>query len=38
MYKEDGDKYHQLILPVEFSAQVMELLHNEQGHQEVECT
>ena len=31
-----GTKYHQLILPIEFRVQVMELLHNEQGLQAVE--
>ena len=31
--KQDGAKYHQLILPIESRVQVMELLHNEQGHQ-----
>ena len=36
MYEQDRAKYYQLILPIEF-AQVMELLHKEQGHQEVEC-
>ena len=38
VYEEDGAKYHQLILPIEFRAQPMELLHNQQGHQAVECT
>ena len=36
VYEQDGAKYHQLILPLEFRAQVMELLHNQQGHQAVE--
>ena len=36
VYEQDRAKYHQLILPIEFRAQVMELLHNEQGHQAVE--
>ena len=36
VYEQDGAKYHQLILPIEFRAQVMELLHNQQGHQAVE--
>ena len=36
VYKQDGAKYHQLILPIEFRAQAMELLHNQQGHQAVE--
>ena len=38
MYEQDGAKYHQLILPIEFRAQAMELLHNGQGHQAVEHT
>ena len=36
VYEQVGAMYHQLILPIEFRAQVMELLHNEQGHQGVE--
>ena len=38
VYEQDGAKYHQLILPLEFRAQAMELLHDQQGHQAVECT
>ena len=37
MYEQDRAKYHQLILPVEFRARAMELLHNQQGDQAVEC-
>ena len=37
VYEQDGAKYHQLILPIEFRAQAMELLHDQQGHQAVEC-
>ena len=37
VYEQVGAKYHQLILPIEFRAQAMELLHNQQGHQAVEC-
>ena len=37
VYEQDGTKYHQHILPIEFRAQTMELLHNQQGHQAVEC-
>ena len=37
VYEQDGAKYHQLILLIEFRAQAMELLHNQQGHQAVEC-
>ena len=36
VYEQDGARYHQLILPIEFRAQAMELLHNQQGHQAVE--
>ena len=32
VYEQDGAKYHQHILPIEFRAQAMELLHNQQGH------
>ena len=38
MYEQDGGKYHQLILLIEFRAQAMELLHNQKGHQVVEHT
>ena len=37
VYEQDGAKYHQLTLPIEFRAQAMELLHNQQGHKSVEC-
>ena len=36
VYEQDGAKYHQLILPLEFRAQAVELLDNQQGHQAVE--
>ena len=35
VYEHDGTKYNHLILPTAFRAQVMELLHNKQGHQAV---
>ena len=38
VYEQDGARYHQLILQIEFRAQAMQLLHNQQGHQAVECT
>ena len=38
VYEQDGAKNHQLILPIEFRAQAMELLHNQQGHQAVKHT
>ena len=37
VYEQDGAKYHQLILPIEFRTQAMELLHKQQDHQAVEC-
>ena len=37
MYEQDGAKYHQLIFPIKFRPQAMELLLNQQGHQAVEC-
>ena len=36
VYEQERAKYHQLILPLEFRAQAMELLHNQWGHQAVE--
>ena len=36
--KQDGVKYQQIILPIEFRAQAMEILQKQQGHQAVECT
>ena len=38
VYEQDGAKYHQLVLPIEFRVQAMELLHDQQGLQAVECT
>ena len=32
VYEQDGAKYHQLFLPIDFRAQAMELLYNQQGH------
>ena len=37
MHEQDEAKYHQLVLPIEFMVQAMELLHDQQGHQAVEC-
>ena len=31
-YKQEVTKYHQLMLPIEFRAQFMELLHDQQGY------
>ena len=36
IYEENGSKYHQLILPIEYRAQAMAMLHDENGHQGVE--
>ena len=38
IYEENGSKYHQLILPIEYRAQAMVMLHDENGHQGVEHT
>ena len=38
IYEENGSKYHQLILPIEYQAQAMAMLHDENGHQGVEWT
>ena len=38
IYQENGSKYHQLVLPIEYRAQAMAMLHGENGHQGVECT
>ena len=37
VHEQDGAKFHQLNLPIKFRAQAMELFHNKQGHQPVEC-
>ena len=38
VYEQDGAKYQQLILPIEFRTQTMELLHDKQGHKAVQHT
>ena len=38
IYEENGSRYHQLILPIEYRAQAMAMLHDENGHQGVERT
>ena len=35
IYKQNGSNYHQLILPFEFRAQAMDMLHDQQDHQAV---
>ena len=37
-YEIQGSKYHQLVLPTVYRAQVLKLLHDEQGHQRTEHT
>ena len=36
MYEFQGSKYHQFVLPTVYTAQVLQLLHDEQGHQRTE--
>ena len=38
IYEVQGSKYHQLVLPTVYRAQVLQLLHDEQGHQREEHT
>ena len=38
IYEENGSKYHQLVLPTEYRAQAMVMLHDENGHQGVKHT
>ena len=38
IYEENGSKFHQLVLPIEYRAQAMVMLHDENGHQGVKCT
>ena len=38
IYEIQGSKYHQLVLPTVYRAQVLQLLHDEQGHQRTEHT
>ena len=38
IYEIQGSKYHQLVLPIVYRAQVFQLLHDEQGHQRTEPT
>ena len=37
VYEQDRAKIHQLVLLIEFRAQAMELFHNQQGYQAMEC-
>ena len=38
IYEIQGSKYHQLVLPTVYRAQVLQLLYDEQGHQRTEHT
>ena len=38
LYINNDVEYHQLILPIKYQAQVLNLLHDGQGHQGLECT
>ena len=38
IYEENGSKYHQLVLSIEYRAQAMVIFHDENGHQGVEHT
>ena len=38
IFEENGSKYHQLILPIEYQARAMAMLHDDNGHQGVEWT
>ena len=37
IYERNRAKYHQCLLPTEYRAQAMGMLHDECGHQGVEC-
>ena len=37
-YGENGSKYHQLVLRIEYRSQAIVMLHNENGYQGAECT
>ena len=37
-YEIQGSEYHQLVLPTVYRAQLLQLLHDEQGHQRMEHT
>ena len=38
IYEENGSKYHQFVFLIEYGAQAMVMLHDENDHQGVECT
>ena len=38
IYEVQGSKYHHLVLPTVYRAQVLQLLHHEQGHWQTEHT
>ena len=38
IYEENGFRYHQLVLPIEYRAQAMVMLRDENSHHGVKCT
>ena len=38
LYINNNAEYHQMVLPIKFPAQELQLLHNGQGHQGIERT
>ena len=38
LYIHNNVEFHQMVLPIKFQAQVLQLLHDGQGHQEIERT
>ena len=36
LYEVQGSTYHQLVLPAVYRAQLLQLTHEEQGHQRIE--
>ena len=38
LYINSNIEYHQLILPIKYQAKVLNLLHDGQAHQRLECT
>ena len=38
LYSNNNVEYHQMVLPIKFQAQVLQLLHDGQGHQGIERT
>ena len=38
LYIHNNVEFHQMVLPLKFQAQVLQLLHDDQGHQGIERT